>query len=94
MLKLSSGVTFEQDLEQWMINITKENKNLDFKMNILNEIENLDSNVVKYEVKNGIDSLISRVGIILYKYLEHHLYQSVDLEIQEIKKELNGNFFF
>ena len=63
-------------------------------MNILNEIENLDSNVVKYEVKNGIDSLISRVGIILYKYLEHHLYQSVDLEIQEIKKELNGNCFF
>ena len=50
-----------------MIKITKENKNLDFKMNILNEIENLDSKVVKYGVKNRIDSLLSRVGIILYK---------------------------
>ena len=50
-----------------MIKITKENKNLDLKMNILNEIENLDSKVVKYGVKNRIDSLLSRVGIILYK---------------------------
>ena len=77
-----------------MLNITKENKNLDFKMNILNKIENLDSQVVKYGMKNGIDSLVSTVAIILYKHLEQHLYQYVELEIQEIKKELNGNCFF
>ena len=94
VFKLSSGTTFEQDLEQWMLSITKENKNLDFKMNILNKIENLDSKVVKYGMKNGIDSLISTVAIILYKHLEQHLYQYVELEIQEIKKELNGNCFF
>ena len=94
VFKLSSGTTFEQDLEQWMLNITKENKNLDFKMNILYKIENLDSKVVKYGMKNGIDSSISKVAIILYKHLEQHLYQYVELEIQEIKKELNGNCFF
>ena len=94
VFKLSSGTTFEQDLEQWMLNITKENKNLDFKMNILYKIENLDSKVVKYGMKNGIDSLVSTVAIILYKHLEQHLYQYVELEIQEIKKELDGNWFF
>ena len=93
VFKLSSGTTFERDLEQWMLSITKENKSLDFKMNILTEIENLDSKVVKYGVKNGIDSLISKVAIILYKHLEQHLYQYVELEIQEIKKELNENCF-
>ena len=63
VFKLSSGTTFERDLEQWMLSITKENKSLDFKMNILNKIENLDSKVVKYGVKNGIDSLISKVAL-------------------------------
>ena len=73
VFKLLSGVNFEQDFEQWMLNITKENKSLDFKLNILNVIEKLDSKVVKYGLKNRIDSLISKVTIILYKNLENHL---------------------
>ena len=77
-----------------MLKLNKENKCLDFKLNILNEIEKLDSKVVKYGVKNRIDWIVSRVAILLYKNLEQHLYQYVESEIWEIKKELSGNGFF
>ena len=77
-----------------MLKLNKENKGLDFKLNILNEIEKLDSKVVKYGVKNRIDWIVSRVAILLYKNLEQHLYQYVESEIWEIKKELSGNGFF
>ena len=44
-------------------------------------------------MEEGIDSIVSRIAILLYKNFKQHLYKYVESEIQEINKELSENGF-
>ena len=94
IFKLSSGNNFIIDLENWVEMITAENLNINFKTRLLEILENNESKIVKYSLKQKIDVLQNKIAILLYKDLEKHLGNFIIQEIQEIQTSLKGDCFF
>ena len=92
--KLSSGINFLIDLENWMDLITEKNVTLDFKTKLLEKLGNTDSKLIKYNLKNITDTLQQKIAVILFKDLEIHLGNFVKQEIKEIQESLKGECFF
>ena len=94
LFKLSSGKSFNQNLVNWLQNVDNENLNFDIKSRVLEIIDSTDSKILKYKMKNGIETLLEKISTILFKELEKHLAEYVTKEILEIKKSLRGDCFF
>jgi len=58
-------------------------KNL--KSRVLEIIDSTDSKILKFKMKNGIETLKEKISTILFKELEKHLAEYVTKEILEIK---------
>ena len=67
-------------------------KNL--KSRVLEIIDSTDSKILKFKMKNGIETLKEKISTILFKELEKHLAEYVTKEILEIKESLRGDCFF
>ena len=93
LFKLSSGKSFNQNLVNWLQNVDKENLNFDIKSRVLEIIDSTDSKILKYKMKNGIETLLEKISTILFKELEKHLAEYVTKEILEIKKSLRDDCF-
>ena len=85
LFKLSSGESFNQNLVNWLQNVDNENLNFDIKSRVLEIIDSTDSKILKYKMKNGIETLLEKISTILFKELEKHLAEYVTKEILEIK---------
>ena len=94
VFKLSSGDSFNQNLVNWMQDVDNENLNFDIRNRLLEIIDSIDSKILKFRIKNGIDTLQSKISIILSKELEKHLAEYVTKEILEIEESLGGDCFF